>query len=323
MLSKYECNVYYISVSNIPLFVNSWMSKVSKDDVVYMIGDEDCANFIDNWSKLLKDLPGHKHLIASEIDEKWGELGIFESMNSCVTLIDNGRYVTLCSYPMINWPYMKQGGWYIFGMNTNETALAYAWKYERMLDVRLDFDRDVPTSLVDLWHANEEYKRADMNSFTIRKNIYSTNDDIEVKEELVFDLIRKNEDVSWRFSLNTFSERMGRVSELIVENSEKEDAVILDIPWGIDYLLEKNQRMVELYSLSNNNELTIVRDRLSAVTDDDISRDCEVFVFQYWGENHRGFQFYLFEEELASFKKFIEENAMPMSLPQKKYLILQ
>jgi len=87
--------------------INQWNSVVRKEDEVYIVGDlvdKECNDPM----KFVTCLNGKKHLIVGNhdvwVDKDVRPLKVFESISNfkCVNIDD--YKVTLCHYPLIEWP---------------------------------------------------------------------------------------------------------------------------------------------------------------------------------------------------------------------------
>ena len=87
--------------------IQNWNSRVHRLDTVYIVGDLFFRNRRP-CEECLAELKGRKHLITGNHDSSWMKKtdwpGFFESVNSLLTMKDNGRLVTLCHYPLMTWP---------------------------------------------------------------------------------------------------------------------------------------------------------------------------------------------------------------------------
>lgn len=105
--------------------INKWNNKVSKNDVVYVLGDlvkDDDTSAIEIFSKL----NGHKHLIVgnhdSQILEYIQNSELFESIKFIDLIIDNGRKVCVCHYPLMDWMEFNRNGILVYGHIHNKTV---------------------------------------------------------------------------------------------------------------------------------------------------------------------------------------------------------
>lgn len=88
--------------------INNWNAKVKGDDDVYILGDLSyrCSRHI---SYYLSRMKGKKHLIVGNHDDDWMRnvmqmSDYFESVDYLKTIKLDGIQITLCHYPMLEWP---------------------------------------------------------------------------------------------------------------------------------------------------------------------------------------------------------------------------
>ena len=91
----------------------NWQNTVGKDDEVWMLGDfaYRCGYALE---PLLRDLPGHKHLVMGNHDHTWIKqnpkaLEQFESVQQMAEIDLNGLHLFLCHYPMVTWNHKPHG----------------------------------------------------------------------------------------------------------------------------------------------------------------------------------------------------------------------
>lgn len=147
--------------------IENWKRKIKDDDVVYVLGDITTKVSFDGFRKLIVSLPGHKHLIVGNHDWRWMEknenrqvLSQFESVNQLLTINDCGKRVTLCHYPLAEWPYYYNNGWHVFGHihNSRGDAYSYMQLQDRALNACVDINNYEPCTIDELIKNNEMYK---------------------------------------------------------------------------------------------------------------------------------------------------------------------
>lgn len=104
--------------------VYRWNKKVKKDDIVYILGDIAEEEYV-KAIEIYRGLNGHKHLIVGNHDLKMLELikqsGVFETIEFIKVIIDQGKKVCLCHYPLMDWIEFNRGGYHIYGHIHNKT----------------------------------------------------------------------------------------------------------------------------------------------------------------------------------------------------------
>ena len=115
--------------------IQKWNNKVSSRDEVYILGDFAVSDGV--ALAILQRLNGHKHLIIGNHDRILANaLSYFESTCDIKKIIDKGRSVVLCHYPLLSYENSIYGGYQIFGHIHNNTA-----------DMATDIQKLLPRSL--------------------------------------------------------------------------------------------------------------------------------------------------------------------------------
>ena len=95
--------------------VSAWRRKIGPEDTVYVVGDFSLvrSSRMGEVQALFDALQGRKILIRGNHDaptvQGWAEI------HDILTLQDNGREITLCHYPLREWPGMWKGGIHLYG----------------------------------------------------------------------------------------------------------------------------------------------------------------------------------------------------------------
>lgn len=144
----------------------NWRDTVGKDDEVWMLGDfaYRCGYALE---PLLRDLPGHKHLVMGNHDHMWIKqnpkaLEQFESVQQMAEIDLNGLHLFLCHYPMVEWNMSRHGSILIHGHIHNNTDHPF-WplmaKTPTMLNASVDINHWKPVTLGELVKNNEDFKK--------------------------------------------------------------------------------------------------------------------------------------------------------------------
>ena len=96
--------------------IDQWNKRIRKNDVVYILGDLSYRS-PHHISYYLTRMNGQKHLIVGNHDIYWKKHVIdmaeyFESVDYLKTIKFSKKQVTLCHYPMLEWPgsrYVESG----------------------------------------------------------------------------------------------------------------------------------------------------------------------------------------------------------------------
>ncbi len=135
-----KCHREYSIEQYRELIIDNWNSRVNDDDDVYILGDVAEDNFT-GVIDILRKLKGKKYLIVGNHDEKleklYEESRLFLDISFIKLIIDNGRKVCLCHYPLMDWMEFNREGILVYGHIHNKTALngpAYAQMKEYYKD---------------------------------------------------------------------------------------------------------------------------------------------------------------------------------------------
>lgn len=105
--------------------INNWNSVVKEDDTVFVLGDMGFCGY-DKLEPLMSQLNGKKYLIQGNHDSdkivfRLYEANIIEGYYKIheVTIIGDeecpDQQLTLCHFPMIDWPNKERGAWMVHG----------------------------------------------------------------------------------------------------------------------------------------------------------------------------------------------------------------
>lgn len=143
--------------------IDVWNLRVKDDDHVYIVGDVCLDNKL-NIEKYLEQLKGHKHLIKGNHDGKLLKnqkaIECFESVADILQISDEGRRVTLCHYPLAEWPGYYRNGWHVYGhIHNNKKEAYYIMKnMERALNASCCINNYMPVTLDELIKNNQRFK---------------------------------------------------------------------------------------------------------------------------------------------------------------------
>ena len=143
--------------------IRRWNEKVSSDDDVYILGDV-FYRFKGDRTGFLKKLGGRLHLIVGnhdfEILKDEAALGCFDSVDKLRQIVDNGRRVVMCHYPIISWNMKYFGAYHVYGHVhthvTEETMLMM--KQERAFNAGCMLNNYEPCTLSELEDNNRDFK---------------------------------------------------------------------------------------------------------------------------------------------------------------------
>ena len=149
--------------------ITKWNAKVKKNDDVYILGDLSFRS-IYHISYYLSRMKGKKHLIVGNHDKYWMRNvedmnDYFESWDYLKTIKYQKKQITLCHYPMLEWPgsryveakssYLIHG--HIHGM-TDPEVYGYIKKYQpHALNAGVDINGFEPVSFEELQENNHRW----------------------------------------------------------------------------------------------------------------------------------------------------------------------
>lgn len=151
-------------IENDKTIIDNWNKTVSKDDLVYILGDvafKGVSNIVD----ILHRLNGRKILIKGNHDGKnlknpaFREC--FEQISDMLDIVDNGERVILCHYPIMEWNGYFRGSWHVFGHvhnNTSNPCFKYICNELRALNAGVDITGFKPVTLEELKILNKKFK---------------------------------------------------------------------------------------------------------------------------------------------------------------------
>lgn len=140
-----------------------WNQKVTTEDDVYILGDV-FYGYKGKPADFLHQLNGRLHLITGNHD--YGLLkdreasGCFAEIDKLKMIIDNGRYVVLCHYPLIDWNKKHFGAYHVYGhvhKKINDEIL-FMMKQKRAYNAGCMINGYVPCTLEELEQNNRIFK---------------------------------------------------------------------------------------------------------------------------------------------------------------------
>ena len=108
--------------------IERWNARVRDGDDVYVIGDF-CYRSKHPADWYLRQLRGKKHLIVGNHDGKTLKnpeaMAYFETVQQIASIDDDGRWVIMCHYPMLEWPGSRRHSYHIYGHIHNRMNQAH------------------------------------------------------------------------------------------------------------------------------------------------------------------------------------------------------
>lgn len=135
--------------------IELWNSKVSKHDMVYILGDFSLRSASEN-RKILEYLNGHKYLCPGNHDsslkglsnyfEKVEQIMIAKFKKEVYPFLHSDMEFVLCHYPLAEWAGMHHGVFHLHGHCHGQ----YETQDPRRIDVGIDSTKSILTSLEEI-----------------------------------------------------------------------------------------------------------------------------------------------------------------------------
>ena len=136
------------------ILLSKWNAKIKDNDTVYILGD--LFFRAEKVEPILKALKGRKHLIVGNHDSSWMTKvkvsDYFESVQTFTEVNIDGRQLTLCHYPMLSYPHVRNG-YMVYGHIHNNVRDDY-WpliaRRTRMLNAGVDVNNFEPVTIDEM-----------------------------------------------------------------------------------------------------------------------------------------------------------------------------
>lgn len=164
-----HCGRPFSSVEEMNEFIiANWNKRVHKDDIVYIVGDITLKNV--GGEDFARKLKGTKILICGNHDQfirQPGAAELFDDIKMMDELRIDGRRVTLCHYPMIEWPGSRRDpgtkpyGYLVYGHIHNgvKEIFRHLYESENALNVGMDVNGFIPVTWDELVENNMAYRK--------------------------------------------------------------------------------------------------------------------------------------------------------------------
>ena len=163
---KYDCRPWPDVESMTAGLIERWNSRVTDDDLVYILGDVCYRSEYRAWH-YLEQMKGHKILIVGNHD---GDLlkderscRCFDEIHSYMEIKEDGKQMILCHYPMAEWNGKTRGSWHIFAHIHAQRNEAYE-AMKRMphaLNAGCMLNDFIPATFAELVANNQKFNAAD------------------------------------------------------------------------------------------------------------------------------------------------------------------
>lgn len=148
--------------------IRRWNEKVTAEDDVYILGDI-FYRYKGKPADFLRQLNGRLHLITGNHDyailKDEEALSCFADVNHLRMIIDNGRRVVMCHYPLITWNMKHFGSYHVYGhvhRSISEEVL-FMMKQEKAFNAGCMINDYVPCTLEELEQNNRHFRRTVSN----------------------------------------------------------------------------------------------------------------------------------------------------------------
>ena len=148
--------------------IRRWNNKVSLSDDVYILGDV-FYNCKKDKSEFLKSLNGRLHLVVGNHDfdllKDAEAMSCFVSAEQIEQIVDNGRQVIMCHFPIISWNKKHRGTYHLYGhvhKKIDEDTL-FMIKQERAFNAGCMINNYEPCSLNEIIKNNGVFNNSALN----------------------------------------------------------------------------------------------------------------------------------------------------------------
>ena len=164
-----HCGRPFSSVEEMDEFIiTNWNKRVHKNDIVYIVGDITLKNV--GGDAFVRRLKGKKILILGNHDQfirRSGASELFEYIKAMDECRIDGRRITLCHYPMIEWPgsrrepETKPYGYLVYGHIHNgvKQLFRHLYESENALNAGMDVNGFMPVTWNELVENNIAYRK--------------------------------------------------------------------------------------------------------------------------------------------------------------------
>lgn len=145
--------------------IRLWNERVAETDEIYIIGDfayrNGCAT-----SCYLRRLKGRKHLIIGNHDRHTVQdekaMEYFLSVEKMARIMDQGRVVSLCHFPIAEWNGKRHGGYHVFGHLhcRRDEVQQFMSRFDRALNAGCMINGYRPCTLDELIENNRRFRQA-------------------------------------------------------------------------------------------------------------------------------------------------------------------
>ncbi len=141
------------------IIIGNYNARVTSKDDVFFLGDIFFKTSVSDGSaeQILKNLPGHKHLIIGNHDKNLVKskslMSLFETADEYRKFKDDGRTVIAFHYPILEWDGYFHGTYHIYGHihnNTGNENYAMLKNMKSAFNAGVDVNNFCPVTLSEL-----------------------------------------------------------------------------------------------------------------------------------------------------------------------------
>ena len=139
--------------------ISNYCARVTDKDDVFFLGDMFFKSSASDGSamKVMKALPGHKHLIIGNHDKALVKnqqlMSLFETADEYKKINDDGRTVIAFHYPILEWDGYFHGTYHVYGHihnNTGNELYSVLGQLKNAFNVGVDVNGFCPVTLSEL-----------------------------------------------------------------------------------------------------------------------------------------------------------------------------
>lgn len=145
------------------VLIELWNSRVSETDEVYVLGDFAFRNKKpEEW--YLQQLKGAKHLIIGNHDGKLlknsSAMGYFQSVEKMRHVVDGGKHICLCHFPIADWNGRCKGHSHIYAHihDQDDEVSRYMKHFDRAFNASACINHYTPASFKELVRNNRRWR---------------------------------------------------------------------------------------------------------------------------------------------------------------------
>lgn len=143
--------------------IQLWNERLTDEDDIYIVGDFAFRNG-NTAAWYLGRLKGRKHLVIGNHDrltiQDRKAMEFFSSVEKMESVIDNGRKVSLCHFPVAEWNGKRRGGYHVYGHlhGRRDEVYEFMSRFDRALNAGCMINGYRPVTLGELIENNLRFR---------------------------------------------------------------------------------------------------------------------------------------------------------------------